>query len=530
MRSYKELLYKKEINNDKKKIINDKSDDFFIYLLNNFSEKHKSLLKNRKNFNLNIKNGEKLNFIKETKGIRNGKWEAKPIPKELLNRKVEITGPVDRKMIINGLNSKAMVYMADFEDSQSPTWEGIIEGQVNLYDAVRKQIDFVNQAGKEYKLNQEIAELLVRVRGLHMFEKHVEYLGQEVPAGLFDFAFYFFHNVAERLKQGKGLYLYLPKLEHYQEARFWKEVFEAAEDYFDLERGTIKVTVLIETITAVFEMDEIIYELQDYCVGLNCGRWDYIFSFIKQQYHLEDKVLPHRDFVNMGTPFLRAYSKLLIDTCHKRGVLAMGGMAAQIPVKGDEEKNELALNKVRADKEREASTGHDGTWVAHPGLVGLALKIFDDHIPGDNQLSKRLSEVEDITNHDLLAIPDGEITLEGFRNNLEVSLHYLAAWVSGNGCVPINHLMEDLATAEIARSQIWQWIHNPATTFSNGDKISLDLFNEELETAMETIMQNQEKMVSGKDFYQKAKVLLKEIIVDTNFTNFLSLPAYDLLD
>ena len=434
----------------------------------------------RNAFAASLHKGTSLGFLEETKDVRTSSWRVADIPQELLNRQVEITGPVDRKMIINGLNSKAMVYMADFEDSQSPTWSGVMEGQINLYDAVRKEITFTNPQGKEYKLNPEIALLMVRPRGLHLDEKNVLFNGELVSASLFDFAYYFFHNVHECLKQERGIYFYIPKLEHHQEAMFWQEVFAAAEKYFDLPQGTIRVTVLIETITAVFEMHEILYHLKNYCVGLNCGRWDYIFSYIKKQSHLEDKILPNRDQVNMGTHFLRSYSKLLIATCHKRGALAMGGMAAQIPIKNDEEKNDIALNKVREDKEREAQTGHDGTWVAHPGLVGMVKRIFSNWVSNGNQLNKMLPEADEITSSDLLAVPEGEITLAGMKDNIEVSIHYLAAWFSGNGCVPINNLMEDLATAEISRAQLWQWVHRREAKLSDGQAITKEFFEKNI--------------------------------------------------
>ncbi len=532
MEKYKNISFKKEIDG-LNKIINQKNNDFFDFLLEKFYGKWLNLLNDRKKFDEKIKNGKNLDFLAETKDIRDADWRVSPIPADLLNRKVEITGPVDRKMIINGLNSGAMVYMADFEDSQSPTWSGMINGQVNLYDAVRRDIDFTNKQGKRYELKEKTALLLVRPRGLHLEEKNVLFKDKVVPASLFDFAYYFCSNVEEWLKQGKGIYFYLPKLEHYQEAKFWQEVFQASEEYFNLPTGTIKVTVLIETITAVFQMHEILHAFKDYCVGLNCGRWDYIFSYIKKQSHLSDKILPDRSEVNMSTPFLRSYSKLLIDTCHQRGVLAMGGMAAQIPIKNDEEKNQTALEKVRQDKEREAKTGHDGTWVAHPGLVPLAKDIFSSYISGDNQLTKRIPEAKEITADDLLETPKREmakITLDGLQNNIKVSLHYLAAWLSGNGCVPINYLMEDLATAEIARAQLWQWLHHENVYLDSGEEINQVFFEEEFEKIFKEFQTNSSLIIVPFSYYEQAAKILKEIILNNAFTDFLSKEGYAFLD
>ncbi|MGH9659344.1 MAG: malate synthase A, partial [Bryobacteraceae bacterium] len=399
-------------------------------------------------------------FLKETAEIRATGWKVAPIPSDLEDRRVEITGPVDRKMVINALNSGANVYMADFEDSNSPTWENNIEGQINLRDAARGTISFESPEGKQYKLNPKTATLLVRPRGWHLVERNVTVDGAPISASLFDFGLYFFHNAKALLARRTGPYFYLPKMEHHLEARLWNDVFNFAQDAIGMSRGTIRATVLIETILASFQMDEILYELREHSAGLNCGRWDYIFSYIKKFREKPAFVVPDRARVTMDRHFLSSYVALLIQTCHRRGIHAMGGMAAQIPIKNDPQANEAALEKVRQDKLREVKAGHDGTWVAHPGLVPIAKEIFDAHMKTPNQIGRKLDV--SVAPSDLVAVPEGDITEEGLRLNVNVGLQYLESWLRGNGCVPINNLMEDAATAEISRAQVWQWVRHGA--------------------------------------------------------------------
>ncbi|GMU68768.1 MAG: malate synthase [Steroidobacteraceae bacterium] len=473
--------------------------------------------------------GELPDFLPETRAIREGDWRVAPIPADLLDRRVEITGPTERKMVINALNSGARVFMADCEDSLSPGWDNVVDGQINLRDAVRRTIEFTSPEGKHYRLNPQIAVLLVRPRGWHLYEKHLRLDGAPVPGAFVDFGLYLFHNARELLARGTGPYFYLPKLESHLEARLWAEVFAFAERELGLPHGTVRCTVLIETILAAFEMDEILYELRDYIVALNCGRWDYIFSFIKKFSHRPDFVLPDRQQVTMTTHFLRSYSLLCIRTCHRRGAFAMGGMAAQIPIKNDPAANEQALAKVRADKEREAGDGHDGTWVAHPALVPVAMEVFDRLMPGPNQVARLRDDVQ-VTAADLLTIPDGTITIDGLRNNVSVSLQYLAAWLAGNGCVPINNLMEDAATAEIARAQIWQWIRHPRGVLEDGRRVTLALFRELLATekARLTAALGAARYESGR--FELAAQLLDDITAADEFQTFLTLAAYQRLD
>lgn len=528
IKTHKELkiqskIWKKEWDS----ILTPEAMDFFITLVEKFSSERNRLLSERKENQNKVDSGIKLDFLKETEATRQGNWKVSQIPQDLQDRRVEITGPVDRKMIINGLNSRAKVYMADFEDSQSPYFNDMLDGQVNLYDAVRRKIKFKNPDGKEYHLNNNPAVLIVRPRGLHLNEKHVTYKGSLVSGSLFDFAFYVFHNAQEALSRGTGPYFYIPKLENHYEARFWANIFHETEKYLDLTDGTIKATVLIETITAVFEMDEIIYELRNYIAGLNCGRWDYIFSFIKKFHKFPEFVLPNRDQVGMGVHFLKSYSLLLIKTCHRRGIHAMGGMAAQIPIKSNETLNKIAFEKVRIDKEREVENGHDGTWVAHPGLVPVAMEIFNRLMPNSNQINKQLDV--NITAEDLLKVPEGNITMEGFIGNMKASLHYTAAWVSGNGCVPYNHLMEDLATAEISRSQLWQWIHHNCK-LDDGTEINTSLYHKVMDDAMKECESFGSLLVAPLSGYHLAKKILEQVILDKDFITFLSLPSYEHLD
>ncbi len=416
--------------------------------------------------------------------------------------------------------------MADFEDSHSPTWEATIQGQINLRDAVRGTIEMVTPEGKQYRLNRQTATLLVRPRGWHLVEKHVLVDGQPVSASLFDFALFAYHNAAQLVEKGSGPYFYLPKMENHLEARLWNEVFVAAEEELGLPRSTIRATVLIETILAAFEMDEILWELREHCVGLNCGRWDYIFSFIKKFRRRADFVLPDRALVTMTTHFLRSYSQLLIKTCHRRGAFAMGGMAAQIPIKGNPAANEAALEKVRQDKLREVTDGHDGTWVAHPGLVPVALDIFDKHMPTPNQLHVRRDDVQ-ITAADLLKVPDGSITEAGLRVNVNVGLLYLESWLRGNGCVPIYNLMEDAATAEICRTQIWQWIRHPRGVLADGRRVTLELFRDVLEEELDKIRATVGDAAFNTGKYQRAAEIMDGIVASDDFVEFLTLPAYE---
>ncbi|MBA3563800.1 MAG: malate synthase A, partial [Gammaproteobacteria bacterium] len=446
----------------------------------------------------------------------------------LWDRRVEITGPTDRKMIINALNSGANVFMADCEDSLTPTWPNIIQGQINLRDAVHRRIDFRNPDGKQYALNDQPATLIVRPRGWHLYEKHILCDGAEVPGALVDFGVYLFHNARRLLENGSGPYFYLPKLENHREAALWAEVFAAAEQSLGLPRQSIKATVLLETILAAFEMDEILHALRDYIVGLNCGRWDYIFSYIKKFHKNPEMVLPDREVVTMATHFLHAYSLLVIRTCHRRRAFAIGGMAAQIPIKSDPQANEAALEMVRADKEREVADGHDGTWVAHPGLVPIAREIFDRQMPESNQLD-RLREDVQVTAEDLLAVPPGEITEAGVRTNISVTVQYMAAWLGGNGCVPLYNLMEDAATAEISRAQLWQWIRH-GSRLTGGRTVTRELFESLLAEEMRAIEQQVGEGAFAAAPYEAAAGLLCDITLDDNFAEFVTSVAYRQLD
>ena len=476
-----------------------------------------------------ISAGEMPDFLPETREIREGDWKISPIPDDLQDRRVELTGPPDRKMTINALNSGASCWMADFEDANCPTWHNMLESQLNMKEAIERTITFDDpKTGKHYELKEDVAVILARPRGWHLFEKHMLVDGEQVPGGLFDFGLYFFHNAQTLLDNGSGPYFYLPKLESHLEARLWNDVFELAQDELGIPRGTIKATVLIETILATFEMHEILYELSEHSAGLNCGRWDYIFSYIKK-FREHDMLLPDRNSVTMTVPFMRAYTLLTIKTCHQRGAHAMGGMAAQIPRSDDPEWTEFANNKVREDKEREAKDGHDGTWVAHPGMVGLAKEVFDEYMPQPNQLDK----IPDVspTAEDLLEKPEGNITMDGFRNNISVGVQYLAAWLAGRGAVPVFNLMEDSATAEISRAQVWQWIHHQRGILEGGTEVTEDLFNETLDEELEKIKTD----IVGperweQDEFGKAAELFARISTDDEFVEFLTLPGYEYLD
>ncbi len=502
--------------------------DFVAALEERFGARRQELLQKRIARQARLDAGEMPDFLPETAEIRSSDWQVAPIPADLMDRRVEITGPVDRKMVINALNSGANMYMADFEDSHSPTWCDTIQGQINLSDAIDGTITFTNPNGKFYELNDTIATLLVRPRGWHLDEKHVILNGRPISASLFDFGLFFFHNAQKLIAKGSGPYFYLPKLESHLEARLWNDVFVLAQDMLGVPQGTIRATVLIENILAAFEMHEILYELRDHSSGLNCGRWDYIFSAIRKFRMHPNFVLPDRAEVTMTTHMMRSYSLLLIQTCHKRGIHAMGGMAAQIPIKNDPEANETALAKVRADKKREAEDGHDGTWVAHPALVAIAKEEFDKVMTSPNQID-RLREDVKITASDLLVVPEGHITEAGLRTNIDVGIQYMASWLDGSGCVPIYNLMEDAATAEISRAQVWQWLHNPGTKLADGRSVTPELIHEMVPAVLQQIkgQVGAEQFEQGK--YRDAGKLFEEIIIGKTFTEFLTLPAYEYL-
>jgi malate synthase len=502
---------------------------FVVKLARKFEARRRELMDLRKQRQTEFDSGKLPDFPSDTRPIRESDWSVAPAPHDLLDRRVEITGPTDRKMVINALNSGANVFMADFEDSNTPTWDNMIEGQINLRDAISRTIAFASPDGKRYALNDRTATLLVRPRGWHLVEKHVVIDGESVSASIFDFALYFFHNAKPLLANGSGPYFYLPKMENYLEARLWNDIFVVAQRELGLPQGTIKVTALIETVLAAFEMDEILYEMREHCVGLNIGRWDYIFSCIKKFHANKDFCLADRAEVTMTAPFMRAYALLLIKTCHRRKAFAMGGMAAQIPIKNDAAANRAALDKVRADKLREATDGCDGTWVAHPGLVSIARAVFDEHMPGPNQVCRQRDDVH-VTARELLDFrPEQPITEGGLRNNISVGIQYIGAWLAGNGCVPVYHLMEDAATAEISRSQIWQWIRSPKGVLRDGRKVSRELFRKLLpeELAKVRALLGEDAWKAGR--YDEAARLFDEITVSDEYVDFLTLPGYELL-
>jgi malate synthase len=502
--------------------------DFVAKLQRAFQPRRLELLERRKRVQAEIDAGWKPDFLPETREIRESEWKIAPVPDDLQDRRVEITGPVDRKMVINALNSGAKVFMADFEDAHSPTWEGTIQGQINLRDAVRGVIDFTSPEGKRYTLNKETAVLLARPRGWHLFEKHVRVDGQPVSASLFDFGLYFYHNAQALVAKGTGPYFYLPKLENHLEARLWNDVFALAQNELGLPQRTIKATVLIETILAAFEMDEILFELRDHVVGLNCGRWDYIFSFIKKFRKDPNFVLPDRALVGMTVPFMRSYSLLAIKTCHRRGAHAMGGMSAFIPIKSDAKANAEAIAKVREDKLREATDGHDGTWVAHPGLVPVAMEVFNEKMPTPNQVDRKRDDVH-VSAADLLRVPEGPITEGGFRVNINVGVRYLESWLRGNGCVPIFNLMEDAATAEISRTQIWQWIRHPTGKLDDGRKATVEMFRRFLAEELDKIKADVGPAAFDKGKYGLAAEIFDRISTSEELVEFLTLAAYEYL-
>lgn len=502
--------------------------DFIVRMHRWFNPIRKRLLLNRGDIQEEINNGKFPTFLKSTEVIRKSKWEVEPVLKDLQDRRVEITGPVDRKMVINALNSGAKVFMADFEDANSPTWANNLEGQINLRDAIRREITFTNPNGKRYTLNDKTATLMVRPRGWHLDEKNMLVDGEAISASLFDFGLYFFHNAQELIERGSGPYFYLPKLEHHLEARLWNSVFVFAQKSLGIKGGTIKATVLIETILAAFQMDEILWELRQHSAGLNCGRWDYIFSFIKRFRNHPTFVMPDRSQVTMDVHCMRSYSQLLIQTCHKRAAHAMGGMAAQIPIKNNPEANEVAFGKVAADKLREAKDGHDGTWVAHPGLVKTAMDIFDSYMPNANQVdNKRLDVV--VNDNDLLAVPTGTITEAGIRENINISILYIESWLQGNGAAALYHKMEDAATAEISRTQLWQWIQN-TSKMDNGLVITQEfidsLIPEELIKIEGYI--GTERYKNGR--FTEAVEIFNYLLKDQNFPDFLTLEAYKYIE
>jgi malate synthase len=504
---------------------------FVAGLHRKFNRRRMELLATRAVRQARLDDGETPDFLPDTDGVRQANWTVTPPPSDLADRRAEITGPTDRKMVINALNSGAKVFMADFEDANSPTWLNMVDGQSNLYDAVRGTIELIIPGGKEYRLADEVATLMVRPRGWHLDEKHMLVDGHPVSGSLFDFGLFFFHNAAELISRGSGPYFYLPKLESHLEARLWNDVFVEAQDLLGIPQGSIRATVLIETILAAFEMDEILYELRDHSAGLNAGRWDYIFSIIKKFRNRTGMVLPDRGQVTMAVPFMKAYTDLLIKTCHRRGAHAMGGMAAFIPSRRDEEINRKAFAKVREDKERESRNGHDGTWVAHPDLVALATDVFTDAL-GDrpNQIERQRDDVAvrpvDLVTFD---IPGGTVTELGVRQNIDVAIQYIASWLRGNGAAAIYNLMEDAATAEISRSQIWQWVHNGATT-DNDVAITADLVRRVADQELERLRTDlgEEAFAGGR--FDEARELFEAVALADDFPEFLTLPAYEHID
>ena len=503
---------------------------FAVKLQRAFGGRRDELMKQRDVRQAEFDAGKLPDFLAKTAAVREGDWSCAPVGADIQDRRVEITGPVDRKMVINARNSGAQVFMADFEDANTPRWDNNIEGHINLRDAVRRRIGYVSPEGKAYKLQDKVATLFVRPRGWHLPEKHVKVDGVPISGGIFDFALYFFHNAKEQVARGSGPYFYLPKLESYLEARLWNDIFVMAQDEIGVPRGTIKATVLIETIVAAYEMDEILFELREHSAGLNCGRWDYIFSCIKKFRNNHDFCLADRALVTMTTHFLRSYAELCVKTCHRRNIHAMGGMAAQIPVKNDEKANAEAFAKVKVDKEREAKYGHDGTWVAHPGLVPVALEVFNRLMPTPNQiaLTKRLDV--NVGAADLVKFePAAPITEKGLRLNINVAIQYVGAWLAGQGAVPIFNLMEDAATAEISRSQVWQWIRSPKGVLDDGRKVTKPMvaamIPEEVAKIRELL-----GAAYGEGKYDTAAKIFADLVNNDTFVEFLTLPAYDLID
>ncbi|MGG4497453.1 malate synthase A [Brevibacillus reuszeri] len=518
-----------EMRSGYSEILTPEAIQFVIKLEQRFGDKRQELLAKRQERQLQIDAGILPDFLPETAEIRSGDWTVAPLPTDLQDRRVEITGPSgDRKMVINALNSGARLFMADFEDANSPTWDNTIQGQINMKDAVRRNISFTSPEGKQYALNEKTAVLIVRPRGWHLDEKHILLDQKPISGSLVDFGLYFYHNVQALLANQTAPYFYLPKLESHLEARLWNDVFLFAQDELNVPRGTIRATVLIETILAAFEMDEILYELREHSAGLNCGRWDYIFSYIKKLRNQPDVITPDRAQVTMTVPFMRAYTTLAVKTCHRRQAPCIGGMAAQIPVKNDPVKNEEAIAKVRADKEREAYDGHDGTWVAHPGLVPVAMEVFNRLMREPNQIWYKREDVQ-VEAKDLLAVPKGVITEEGVRTNISVGLQYIEAWMRGMGAVPIHNLMEDAATAEISRAQVWQWIRHRQGVLQDGRKITEALVKQWLSEELQAL-----KQAMGQERYETSKLqaageLFLQLVTEDEFEDFLTVPGYHYL-
>ena len=508
-------------------VLSDAALAFVADLERRFGARRRELLAARKERQARLDAGVAPDFLDETVGVRTGDWKVAAVPQELLDRRVEITGPTDRKMVINALNSGACVFMADFEDSLAPTWSNVLEGQQNLADAVRRTIAFTDAtSGKSYKLADKPAVLFVRPRGWHLDEKNVALDGQRVSASLFDFGLFFFHNSKEQIARGTAPYFYLPKMESRLEARLWNDVFRYAQERLGVPQGTIKATVLIETILAAFEMDEILYELREHSAGLNCGRWDYIFSFIKKFRAHADRLVPDRASVTMTQHFLRSYSQLLIKTCHRRGAFAMGGMAAQIPIKNDAQRNEQAFAKVRADKQREANDGHDGTWVAHPGLVAVAKEEFDRVLKDKTNQLHVLREDVHVTAKDLLQLPEGQFTEQGLRQNLNVGVQYLEAWLCGNGCVPLHDLMEDAATAEISRVQVWQWLRHGAR-LQDGRAVDAALVRRILAEEIAAVERAIPEDRRSTRKFAEASAMFLDMVTAAELPDFLTSAAYE---
>jgi malate synthase len=502
---------------------------FVEMLSREFGPRRDELLRRRALRQAEFDAGKMPGFLAESKALRESEWQVAAQPADLLDRRVEITGPTDRKMVINALNCGASTFMADFEDANCPTWDNMVSGQANLLDAIRREITF-EQSGRQYRLNEQVAVIIPRPRGWHLDEKHVRLAGKPIAAAFFDFGLSFFHTAAERLARGSGPYYYLPKMESHLEARLWNDIFTRAQEALGIPQGSVRATALIETMPAAFEMDEILWELREHSAGLNIGRWDYIFSCIKKLRSHPEFCLADRAQVTMTAPFMRAYALLLIKTCHRRNAPAMGGMAAQIPIKHDAAANEAAMAKVRADKEREATDGCDGTWVAHPALVPIAKEVFDRHMPGPNQYSRQRPDVN-VAAEDLLRFePERPITEAGLRSNIQVGIQYLGAWLSGNGCVPIFNLMEDAATAEISRSQVWQWMRSPRGVLEDGRKVTRELFHEMLADEL-----HRTPSIVGADAYAAGRYaegakIFEEISVADDFVEFLTLPAYAAIE
>ena len=503
---------------------------FVAKLQRAFGGRREELLARRAHRQAEFDTGKLPDFLPGTRAVREGDWTCSPVGADITDRRVEITGPVDRKMIVNALNSGAQVFMADFEDANTPRWDNNIQGHINLRDAIRRRIDFVSPEGKNYALKDKVATLFVRPRGWHLPEKHVKIDGQVVSGGIFDFGLYFFHNARELVARGSGPYFYLPKLESHLEARLWNDVFMMAQAELGIPVGTVKATVLIETIVAAYEMDEILFELREHSAGLNAGRWDYIFSCIKKFRSNKEFCLADRALVTMTTHFLKSYAELLIKTCHRRNIHAMGGMAAQIPVKNDEKANAEAFAKVKVDKEREATYGHDGTWVAHPGLVPVALEAFNRIMPTPNQIALKKRDDVRVGAADLVRFePETPITEKGLRLNINVAIQYIGAWLAGQGAVPIFNLMEDAATAEISRSQVWQWMRSPKGVLDDGRKVTKDMvalmIPEEMKKIRELLS---DAFGAGK--YDDAAKIFADLVNNDTFVEFLTLPAYERID